>query len=162
NDRIETEAEFQTRQWQREQDERLGRVPAQREFDRFDEERDRNLRLDERARREAIIRANGQFIESESQRLAAERERFYRSAGIDPAGASHDTRMLKDLERTYQRDVKQLKRDRSADLKRLAKQDLKPDARATARSEIDERHRAAQRALRDRYAADRARIMGDE
>jgi len=157
--RIESDVDFDLRRYQREQDERRGILPRQRESELFDEERDRQLRLEERARREAIVRDAKRFTETESQRLAAERERFYRSAGIDPAGASHDARVLKDLERSYQRDVKQLSKDRAAEIKRLAKQDFPADQRRAARAEIDQRYDAAQSARRDRYATDRARIM---
>jgi len=130
--------------------------------ERFALEHDRQLRIDEQSRRAEKTIAHEQFVERESERLAAERERFYRSAGIDPAGASHDTRMLKSLERDYQRDVKQLSRQRSSELKKLAKQDLKPDDRAAARAEIEQRYDAAQSERRERYSADRARVMGDQ
>ena len=132
------------------------------ESERFAIEHDRQLRIDEQNRRAEKAVAHEQLIERESERLAAERERFYRSAGIDPAGASHDTRMLKSLERDYQRDVKQLNRERSSELKRLAKRDLKPDDRAAAKAEIERRYDAAQSERRDRYSADRARVMGDK
>jgi ABC-type methionine transport system ATPase subunit len=132
------------------------------ESERFALEHDRQLRIDQQDRRAEKSVAHEQLIERESERLAAERERFYRSAGIDAAGASHDTRMLKGLERDYQRDVKQLNRERSAELKRLAKQDLKPDARVAARAEIEKRFDAAQSERRERYSTDRTRIMGPE
>ena len=132
------------------------------ESERFALEHDRQLRIDEQARRAEKAVAHEQLIERESERLAAERERFYRSAGIDPAGASHDTRMLKSLERDYQRDVKQLNRERSSELKKLAKQDLKPDDRAARKAEIEQRFDAAQSERRERYSADRASVMGEK
>ena len=161
--RIESDAEFDMRRWQRDQDVRRGELPRQREFERFDEERDRTLRLETQQRRAESDRRSQQLMESESQRLAAERERFYRSAGIDVTGAAHDTRQLKNLERAYQRDVKQLRRDRAAEVKRLEQRDdLKGDALRTARAEIEERYRAAQTQRRERHAADRARVLGTE
>ena len=161
--RIESDVEFETRRWQRVQDERLGIVRPERELDRFEEERDRSLRIETQERRAEIDRRSQQLMESESQRLAAERERFYRSAGIDVTGAAHDTRQLKDLERAYQRDVKQLRRDRAAERKRLGQRDdLRGETLRAARAEIDERYRAAQAERRERHAADRARVLGTD
>ncbi len=160
--RIESDAEFESRRAQRKQDERRGVLRERREFERFDEERDRNLRLETVERRAAVDGRAQQWVESESQRLAADRERFYRSAGIDVAGAAHDTRQLKNLERAYQHDVKQLKRERAAALKRLAKQDLTAEGRATARAAIEGRFGAAQRQRRERYTLDRAHVLGSE
>ena len=161
--RIESDADFETRRWQREQDAGLGLTRPQGEFDRFDEERDRTLRLETQQRRADIAVRSQQLRESESQRLAAERERFYRSAGIDATGAAHDSRQLRNLERTYQRDIKQLRRDRSAELNRLEKRDdLKGEPLRAARAAIDERYRAAQAERRERYSSDRARVMGTD
>ena len=161
--RIESDLDFDARRVQREQDARLGITRPQREFERFDDERDRTLRLEAQQRRADQAARSQRWLESESQRLAAERERFYRSAGIDATGAAHDTRMLRDLERFYQRDVKQLRRDRSTELKRLEKRDdLNLDARRAARTSIDQRYRAAQTERRERYATDRARVMGPD
>ena len=161
--RIESDVEFDARRWQRAQDERLGIVRPERELDRFEEERDRALRVETQQRRAELGDRAQRRLESESQRLAAERDRFYRSAGIDATGAAHDTRQLKNLERAYQRDVKQLRRDRAAELKRLEKRDdLKGDALRAARTQIDERYRAAQTARRERHAADRAGVLGTE
>ncbi len=161
--RIESDVEFDTRRWQRAQDERLGIVRPARELDRFEEERDRTLRIETQQRRADQADRTQRRLESESQRLAAERERFYRSAGIDATGAAHDTRQLKNLERGYQRDVKQLRRDRAAELKQLDRRDdVKGDALRAARTQIDERYRAAQTARRERHAADRALLLGSE
>jgi len=161
NGRIESDLDFETRRWQAEQDARLGITEPQRELDRFEEERDRTLRLETQQRRAGQAVRSERWLESESQRLAAERERFYRSAGIDVTGAAHDARQLRNLERAYQRDVKQLRRDRSAELKRLEKRDdLKADALRAARAAVDERYRAAQTERRERYSTERARVMG--
>jgi hypothetical protein len=161
--RIETDTELELRLRQREQDERRGLLPERRASERFAERRDRDWRLEQQARRAAREGESQDRLETESQRLAAERERFYRSAGIDAGGAAHDTRQLKDLERAYQRDVKQLKKERSAELKRIEKDDaLKGDARRAARIEIDVRFRAAQAERRERYAKERAQVLGTE
>ena len=161
--RIESDVEFDTGRWQRAQDERLGIVRPERELERFEEERDRALRIETQQRRAGQADRAQRQLESESQRLAAERERFYRSAGIDATGAAHDTRQLKNLERAYQRDVKQLRRDRAAELKRLEQRDdLRGDALRAARAQIDERYRAAQTQRRERHATDRARVLGSE
>ena len=160
--RIESDVDFELRRQMREADERRGVVREQRESERLDEEYDRRLRLDQQARRSALAESDGRFIETESRRLAADRERFYRSAGIDAGGAAHDARVLKDLERAYQRDLKQLKRDRAAELKRLAREELPDNERGAARDGIVERYNAAQTRLRERYAADRARVMGQD
>lgn len=161
--RIESDVEFDTRRWQRAQDERLGIVRPERELDRFEEERDRALRIETQQRRAGQADRAQRRLESESQRLAAERERFYRSAGIDATGAAHDTRQLKNLERGYQRDVKQLRRDRAAEVKQLERRDdLKGDALRTARAEIDERYRAAQAQRRERYATERGRALDNQ
>ena len=161
--RTESDAEFDIRRYQREQDARRGVVTPQREFERFDEDRDRTLRIETAERRAELDRRAQQRLETESQRLAADRERFYRSAEIDATGAAHDTGELRRIEHVYQRDVKQLRRERAAELNRLEKQrDLKGDALRSARTEIDERYRAAQTERRERYATERARVMGSE
>jgi hypothetical protein len=138
-----------------------GELPPLTESERFAAEHDRDLRIDEQQRRATRDVVHQQFEERESDRLAAERERFYRSAGIDTTGAAADAQALKRLERDYQRDLKQLKREREGELKRLGKQDLKPEARAAARTEIEQRYDAAQLERRERYATDRARVMGE-
>ncbi len=160
--RIESDAEFDIRRRQREQDERRGIVPRQREFERFDEIHDRTLRIQRQEQHADQALRNRKLVETESERLAAERARFYKSAGIHVGGAAHDTGQLRDLERAYQQDVKQLRRDRTAELKQLAKNDnLSAETRRAVRAALDTRYRAAQTERRERYAQDRARVLGN-
>ena len=162
--RIESDADFEARRLRHAQDERRGPAAAERsEFERFDAIHDRTLRLEQQERRAGEALRRERWVETESQRLAADRERFYRSAGIDVGGAAHDTRQLRDLERAYHRDVKQLRRDRAAELKRLANaQNLSPETRRARREALDARYRAAQTERRERHAKDRARVLGNE
>lgn len=160
--RIGSDAEFDARRLLREQDEPRGEFPRRRAFDRFDEAYDRTLQIQRQEQRADQALRRRKWVETESQRLAAERERFYKSAGIDTGGAAHDTRALRDLERAYQRDVKQLNRNRAAQLKRLAKDDtLTAETRRTAREALENRYRAAQAERRERYAQGRARVLAN-
>lgn len=160
--RIESDLEFELRMSQRRRDEGAKRVLKQREFERFEEARDRTLRIQQQERRAKRDLAVEQRVEVESQRLAAERARFYKSAGIDLSGAAADTAALRRLERAYQLDVSRFRRDRALEIKRLAKQKLSDESKRLSRLAIDQRFRAAQTERRERYAQDRARLLNNE
>src|SRR5690349_11806158 len=65
--RIVDEPAWETSRIQEDRDVRLGRLEPRRDFDRFDEERDRRLRLDARSRAAAPsgVRADGSVILSQ-------------------------------------------------------------------------------------------------
>lgn len=160
--RIEPGALHQLRRIERDRVDRRNLRDAPRETDRFLEEWERSLRIEQRQREQAESTQRRRIVERESERLQAERERFRRSlSGDTSAAVAEDTRRLQQLRATHEAALKTIESERASALA-----DIHADTTLTPQQRIQNRAAANDYFdhLRDRrietYNTARSRITG--
>ena len=162
--RIESDEVFQLRQIDRDDARRFDVFDRPREFERFEEERDRTLRLEEQARDSARAVERARQFERESDRLAADRARFQRAmnANTSPAAVTADTRMLQQLKTGLDADLARLATDHASALRAIdANPNLTPDQRTSERAAAEQRFTESRAQRVTEYQQRRATILGD-
>jgi hypothetical protein len=144
--RIEDQQSYELYRLNRLRDERLGRIEPQREFDHLQEERERQLRLDER----------GQRLLDDAQRRRAELDlreyELFLRAG------------LSSMSLQAQADEQELRRAKSdRDEQLIAAETARIEARRLRpgdREQIEQVHAQRVREIREEYERQRQRILG--
>jgi hypothetical protein len=148
--RITDEQTYETERLQRLRDERFGQVVSHSEFEHFQAERERRLRIEDRARRE-------HFRSERERRLELDRREYelFLSAALSPnaSQAAADEQAL---------NYAKARRDEQlidADNRRAESLRQQPQA---DRARIDAEHQARVREIRGQYERERATILGVE
>jgi hypothetical protein len=159
--RIEPETLHQLRRLEQDRAAREG-IDSQRESERFLEERDRSLRLEQRDREQTHSIQRRRVVERESDRLRAERERFQRAlSGGNPGAVAADTRRLEQLRAAHEAALTTIESERAKALSTTdADTTLTPQQRTDNRAAANARFDRLRDQRTSEYESARSRITG--
>ena len=160
--RIVDDATWETQRLEERRDVRLGRLTPRREFDRFDEERDRELQLQASARRHERGPARGLGVSAADQSAILSRPP---TTGLPTlAGVvARDQRELAEAKQTLERSLRAVDAAEAREL-RLLRRRLNRDGRSERfdieRGPIEQRFGRLRTGYRQAYDKVRSRITG--
>jgi hypothetical protein len=162
NGRIEDEPAHELDRMALERAERSGELHRST-WQRLEDERDRQLRLEQREHKAQHTAERQRILERESEKLHAKREAFYRSIGQGmTSGAADDTRKLNRIDREYNESLQQVEKQRGRALDRArADKHLSTETRDARIMAIERRFERKRQALSAERAQRRQRILGE-
>jgi hypothetical protein len=160
--RIVDDATWETLRFQERRDVHLGRLTPRRDFDRFDEERDRELQIEAKARRD---QGDEEAPTEEESLILRQRQIRGGGAGLSPLAAvvAREQRELAEAKETLQRSLRAVDNAEARSLRLLRRRltrEGRPEQFEVEKQAVQKRFESLRAGHRRVYEQVRARITG--